>query len=165
MPASSAARVTFPAVAERSASRNRDSNRRSTSSFNDLKSQSASPSGRSTSEGWRGRTAPPTGACRLASEGNGDPSRADGRPTRETESLAKECELIVHEAFSLDREVENHGNIMNCLEFAGRAGGKHLALVHLERTCRETAKKTVAGLDGTGGLHVFLPEPGDMFVL
>lgn len=89
----------------------------------------------------------------------------DGRPTRETESLAKECELIVHEAFSLDGEVENHGNIMNCLEFAGRAGGKHLALVHLERTCRETAKKTVAGLDGTGGLHVFLPEPGNMFVL
>ena len=89
----------------------------------------------------------------------------DGRPTRETQTLARGCDLIVHEAFWLDKEVENHGNIISCLEFVGKAGVKHLALVHLQRTCRETAKKTVAELVCDSPPYVFLPEPGDLFCL
>ncbi|MCK9295096.1 MAG: MBL fold metallo-hydrolase [Desulfobulbaceae bacterium] len=89
----------------------------------------------------------------------------DGRPTRETESLARGCDLIVHEAFRLDEEVENHGSVRGCLEFAGRAGGKHLALVHLQRDSRESARERIADLARDSGLHVFLPEPGDIFSL
>lgn len=88
----------------------------------------------------------------------------DGRPTRETEALARGCDLIVHEAFRLDEDVENHGSVRGCLEFANRAGVKHLALVHVQRNCRETAEKTVAGL-ARDGLHVFLPGPGELFSL
>jgi len=89
----------------------------------------------------------------------------DGRPTGETQTLAQGCDLIVHEAFTLDEEVENHGNIKSCLEFAGRAGVKHLALVHLQRTSRQEAQQAVAGLVGDNGFQVFLPEPGDLFCL
>jgi ribonuclease BN (tRNA processing enzyme) len=88
----------------------------------------------------------------------------DGRPTRETAALARGCDLIVHEAFRLGEEVDNHGSVRGCLEFAGRAGVRHLALVHVQRTCRETAQQTVAGLV-RDGLHVFLPEPGELFCL
>jgi len=89
----------------------------------------------------------------------------DGRPTGETRTLARGCDLIVHEAFRLDEEVENHCSVRGCLEFAGRAGVKHLALVHLQRSCRERARDMIAGLTPERGLHVFLPEPGDIFCL
>ncbi len=86
-------------------------------------------------------------------------------PPGRLRALARGCELIVHEAFRLDEEVENHGSVRGCLEFAGRAGGKHLALVHVQRDSRESARERIADLARDSGLHVFLPEPGDIFPL
>lgn len=89
----------------------------------------------------------------------------DGRPTQGTEILAQGCDLVVHEAFWLHKEVQNHGNVLSCLEFARKAGVKNLALVHLERSCRKQEKEQVMRFLQGHPFHVFLPEPGEIFSL
>jgi ribonuclease BN (tRNA processing enzyme) len=90
----------------------------------------------------------------------------DGRPTPETLALAAGCDLLVHEAFRLSGDTPGHGNVLACIDFAKKSGVKNLALLHINRNERadrleeiqEVIRKTV-------DLHIFLPEPGDCFVL
>jgi len=89
----------------------------------------------------------------------------DGRPTAESQALAKGCDLLVHESFWLDKEVRNHGNVMSSIAFARKAGAPHLAFVHLERNFRKEAKKALRHIIEGESCHVFLPEAGDLFTL
>ncbi|MFH1217407.1 MAG: MBL fold metallo-hydrolase [Pseudomonadota bacterium] len=89
----------------------------------------------------------------------------DGRPTSEVEQLATGCDLVIQEAFWLDKETESHGNIVSSIRFAQKTGAKHLALVHLERNCRRNERKIIMDLIASSPFHVFLPEPGDMISL
>jgi ribonuclease BN (tRNA processing enzyme) len=88
----------------------------------------------------------------------------DGSPTDQTLVLAERCDLIVHEAYGLEKEQLGHGTMNLCIEFARKAQAKALALVHMNRDVRranaEAIKKTLAGLEG---LKALLPEPGDHF--
>ncbi|MBU0484307.1 MAG: MBL fold metallo-hydrolase [Proteobacteria bacterium] len=90
----------------------------------------------------------------------------DGRPTVNTTNLAKGCDLVVHEAYSLCGEVAGHGTIDGCLEFARLAGVKNLALVHLKGTDRLSRlpeiKELIARADD---LNVLMPEAGAEFDL
>ncbi|MCB2181855.1 MAG: MBL fold metallo-hydrolase [Desulfobulbaceae bacterium] len=89
----------------------------------------------------------------------------DGRPTPETQILADGCDLMVHEAFRLDKEVRNHGNILSSLDFARKARVKKLALVHLERNCRKNNKKAILDAIQKSGLHVILPKTSETISL
>ncbi len=86
----------------------------------------------------------------------------DGPPTDATLDLARGCGLAIHEAFSLDREIGSHGNILGCIDFARRAGARALALVHIERhERRQRRREILEAIEGVRDLRVFMPEPGD----
>lgn len=86
----------------------------------------------------------------------------DGQSTPDTVSLARGCDLVVHEAFRLDQPVHGHGTIRQCIDFAREARVSTLALVHLQRDERRERYQDVLNLiEGVEDLHVILPEPGD----
>lgn len=89
----------------------------------------------------------------------------DGRFTRETLSLAKGCDLAVHEAFWLKKEVVNHGNIVSCLEFADKAAVKHLAVVHVQRNCRRDERNEILQLMRSSPVSACMPESGEIITL
>lgn len=88
----------------------------------------------------------------------------DGSPTDQTRVLAERCDLLVHEAYSLEKEQLGHGTVAFCIEFARKTEAKALALVHMNRDVRrasaERIKKKLAGLEW---LKASLPEPGEYF--
>lgn len=89
----------------------------------------------------------------------------DGKPTSATISLARGCDLAVHESFLLAEEVANHGSISSCLDFARKAAVKKLALVHLERKVRRLGKENILSKIKNENFQVFLPEPGELICL
>jgi len=66
----------------------------------------------------------------------------DGRPTPESARLTADCDLAVHEAFTLEDSVSNHGSVQSCLALARTQRIKRLALVHLERHTRRREELT-----------------------
>ena len=87
----------------------------------------------------------------------------DGRPTKATLELARECDLIVHEAFRMSGKTSGHGTIAGSIEFAQNAGARNLALVHVERHDREERRHEIREmLLNIKGLNAFLPVAGDV---
>lgn len=90
----------------------------------------------------------------------------DGRPTSASLDLARGCDLIVQEAFLFQGDVPGHGNIGGCLDFARKAGVNNLALVHMQRQNRSDFFREIqVMLEQAEVRNVFLPEPGDSFLL
>lgn len=92
----------------------------------------------------------------------------DGRPTAETEKLAYRCDFAVHEAFVIDgaNSVPGHGTVHGCLRWAGAAGVKRLALVHIQRDVRRTQWQAIRRIvESCGDLEVMVPESGEILDL
>ncbi len=105
-------------------------------------------------------------AVRLESLGKAIFYSGDGRPTPATLELARGCDLIVHEAFLLSGDTPGHGNIAGCLDFARQAAAPNLALVHMQRQERpDSFREIFEMLQQDEMIHVFLPEPGESFLL
>lgn len=88
----------------------------------------------------------------------------DGRPTRDVEHLARDCDIAVHEAFRLNEEVKNHGSIRSCLKLVETANIKRLALVHLDRKIR---REDLSAIEETIRAYpvVLLPEAGSLITI
>ncbi len=86
----------------------------------------------------------------------------DGKPTYECIQLAKGTDLIIHECFMIDQEVEGHGNVKLSVDFASSSGVNKLAIVHMQRDER---KKFKIDLIETKGVDVLIPLPGEKIVL
>lgn len=86
----------------------------------------------------------------------------DGSPTEATHALARECDLIVHEAFGLREKQPAHGTVDSCIDLARRSKAKALALVHMNRKVRRKGlvevQEKLAALNAIRG---FLPNPGE----
>jgi ribonuclease BN (tRNA processing enzyme) len=90
----------------------------------------------------------------------------DGRPTPLTQSLAKGCDIIIHEAYGIEDSVPGHGSIMNSLEFARRAGAKILALVHIQRDIRLQFLDEVSRFQQDySDFQVIVPESGSTITI
>ena len=86
----------------------------------------------------------------------------DGLFSPATLSLARACDLVVHEAFRLDPLTPGHGTVRQCIDFARDAGAAMLALVHVQRDERAGRYRDIVEmLQEIKDLHVVLPEPGD----
>lgn len=87
----------------------------------------------------------------------------DGRPTPASSALARGTDAIVHEAFHwAGAETEGHGTVQGSLEFARQAGGRILALVHMERNDRKQYGGQINQIAANAApLRVVLPEFGD----
>ena len=101
-------------------------------------------------------------AVRIESEDKSVFYSGDGGWTEDTLILARGCDLLIHEAFSLDENIPGHGNIMNCIDFARAARAGALALVHIRRHDRHGRRDEILRvLENVKDLKVFMPEPGE----
>ena len=83
----------------------------------------------------------------------------DGRPTPSTQSLARGCDIIIHEAYGFQDTTPGHGSITTCLEFCRKAGVKQLALLHMQRDFRQQAGTALKNLKKEyAEINILLPE-------
>ena len=86
----------------------------------------------------------------------------DGRPTPETQALARGVDLVIHESFAMELDTPGHGTVPGSMDFARAAGARRLALVHLRRDVRAGRMDEIRGLmNQAADLEVLLPLPGD----
>jgi ribonuclease BN (tRNA processing enzyme) len=88
----------------------------------------------------------------------------DGRPTETVAELAAGVDCIIHEAFRMENEIQNHGSIRSSIALWEATGAKRLALVHLERTFRKTQSGDIAKLLERHP-DLMLPEEGMQLTL
>lgn len=85
----------------------------------------------------------------------------DGRPTRQSLSLAQGADLVVHESFSMEMDTPGHGTVPGSIGFTRDAGCSRLALVHLRRDVRhERTSEILTLIQNSPEVQVMLPEPG-----
>jgi ribonuclease BN (tRNA processing enzyme) len=83
----------------------------------------------------------------------------DGRPTPSTQSLARGCDIIIHEAYRFQDTTPGHGSIASCLEFCRKAEVKHLVLLHMQRDIRQQAGTALKNLEKEyAEINILLPE-------
>ena len=121
--------------------------------------------------GFSWRTAPmdhsqPCLAVKVTSGGKSLLYSGDGHPTEAAADLARGCDLVVHEAYSVSGRIPGHGSVAGCLALARQAGCAKLALVHVNRLERERAAVESRKLCLPGEvLEVFFPEAGEALIL
>ncbi|WP_319582353.1 ribonuclease Z [uncultured Pseudodesulfovibrio sp.] len=102
-------------------------------------------------------------AIRLDAGGKSLYYSGDGKPTDATVDLAEDCDLVVHEAFTLDEITTGHGDVGTSLDMARKSGAKACALVHMKRTIRHTMMDMIRmAVDTRPEVNAFVPEPGDV---
>jgi len=114
---------------------------------------------------WKGvtfRIAPtshyiPNYAVRVEVDGKVIAYSGDGNITPETEELFQGADLLVHEAYRREDEIEGHGNMKGVKELAKKLQLKQVDLVHLNRNTRKERKENEAYIQGWASI----PEPGD----
>jgi len=117
--------------------------------------------------GFKGAVAPsihsiPCLALRLESESGSVFYSGDGRPSEDSRRLAKGCDLIIQETFTIDEPLPGHAAITEAIAFAKKADARYLALIHLNRKIRcEKTDQVKALLGRSDGLATVLPESGD----
>ena len=117
--------------------------------------------------GFKGSVAPslhskPCLALRLDDDNGSFFYSGDGRPSEDSRKLARGCDLIIQEAFTVDETLHGHATITEAIALAKEAGARYLALVHLNRDVRRERKSEIRGLmDRTHPLTVLLPESGE----
>ena len=87
----------------------------------------------------------------------------DGQFTPECEKLYKNCDLVIHEAFTLDRVVEGHGQIKELTQMAKKQNINCLALTHIKRIERRNNLKEIEDFLFTQDVQTIIPEPFDEF--
>ncbi len=88
----------------------------------------------------------------------------DGRPTEASRRCMRNCDLVIHEAFRMQADVENHGSISGCLELLEAENIARLALVHLERRTRLRQKRAL-GVLLEHHPRLLLPQDDDRITL
>jgi ribonuclease BN (tRNA processing enzyme) len=101
-------------------------------------------------------------ALRLANSNRSLFYSGDGRPTHETLALAKDCDIIIHEAYRFQEETPGHGSIKGCIEFAKKADAARLALLHIQHSDRQQFMVEMQNMAGdVPGIKILLPESGE----
>ena len=104
----------------------------------------------------------PCQALRLANSNRSLFYSGDGRPTPATLALAKDCDIIIHEAYRFQEETPGHGSITECIEFAEKAGAARLALLHIQHTDRQLFMVKIRNIVmDIPGFKILLPESGE----
>lgn len=105
-------------------------------------------------------------AVRIDDNGRSVFYSGDGRPTAKTLDLAQGCDLVIHEAFTMDDPPAGHGSVQGCIDFAKEAHAPRLALVHIQREVRPMLQQKIVQLcERNPGLEIMLPAPGNVLDL
>jgi len=100
---------------------------------------------------------------RVIAEDTGIYYSGDGRPTEANEALMQDCDLVIHEAFTLQDNVPGHTSITTCRAMVRRLGIARCALVHIEYRTRIRTQQIREMIADTPAL--FVPEDDDRLSL
>jgi ribonuclease BN (tRNA processing enzyme) len=89
----------------------------------------------------------------------------DGKFTEESSELMKRCDLVIHEAFSVEPSDPNHSSIKECMLVAKKLDIQRLALVHLNQETRQTLNTCSAPLQKPESTEIIIPQDGDTLLL
>lgn len=103
----------------------------------------------------------PNKALRVEAEGKVFCYSGDGMFTPQSKELFRDCDLLVHETFTITEKVENHGNIKDVADMAREVGVKNLAVVHLRNDVRKDLKSVKEFLNEKDE-ETLLPVEGDV---
>lgn len=85
----------------------------------------------------------------------------DGNFTESSERLYRNADLLIHEVFTNDRDVEGHGKLTTILEMCSRAKVKKLGITHVNRKGYEKTIHDMMRACDEAKLEFFIPEPMD----
>jgi len=89
----------------------------------------------------------------------------DGKASPEARRLMHRCDLVIHEAFSLNDSLHGHGSITDCIHLAAELKIPEMALVHLSFETRRNSEAISALLKNGGASTIFVPEENDRISL
>ncbi|MEZ4219381.1 MAG: MBL fold metallo-hydrolase [Polyangiaceae bacterium] len=102
-------------------------------------------------------------SLRVDEGGRGFAYSGDGRPTPATRELFAGVDLLVHECYALDLDIEGHANFSTLVALGQSARVKRLALLHLGTPEKEAIR--AAARDEQSELTLLVPAPGDVMTL
>ncbi|MDO8642662.1 MAG: ribonuclease Z [Candidatus Woesearchaeota archaeon] len=87
----------------------------------------------------------------------------DGQYTEQSELLYQHADLVIHESFTWDADVEGHGKMKELLVMAKRAKIKKIAFTHIRRDVRKQLAMIKNSIkENQPSVPVLFPEVGDM---
>jgi len=89
----------------------------------------------------------------------------DGKAMNESAELMQNCDLVIHEAFSLKSNTPYHSSIDECLQVIKGLSISMLALVHLNQETREILNESSAISGKQENTTVFFPKDDDELIL
>ena len=102
---------------------------------------------------------------RLDFEGKSLFYTGDGNVPDAAQKIVRGSDLGIFETFTLDTKRHGHSNVVQAGSFAGSAGIKLVAAVHMHRHERKINAHLVKDKLDETGVKGFLPEPGDVVEL
>ncbi len=89
----------------------------------------------------------------------------DGKPTNAAEQLMKDCDLVIHEAYTLTDTLPTHCSVEECIELAVRLQLKRLTLIHLSAEALRDHYRITALVNKSGLNRIFLAKEGESIQL
>jgi ribonuclease BN (tRNA processing enzyme) len=83
----------------------------------------------------------------------------DGSLSKDDDKLYWNADLVIHECFTLDRDVPEKSNLRELIGVARRRGVTCLALTHISRAARKEAIRTSGEAAAGAGVRIIVPEP------
>jgi ribonuclease Z len=103
----------------------------------------------------------PNYAVKLKSKGVNIGFSGDSALSEDSKKLFQDCEVLVHEAFGLERAMAGHTTARDVIHFANTLPNlKTLALVHIQREEREKKLTDFLALGKEVAYEVYVPSPG-----
>lgn len=82
----------------------------------------------------------------------------DGRATEQSRALMRGCNLVIHEAYSLEPGDPNHFSVAECYELKESLKIDKLAIVHLDSKTRQAVSTNNEGMAEIKAANLFIPE-------
>lgn len=89
----------------------------------------------------------------------------DGKATQDARKLMSDCDLVIHEAFSLNNSLEYHGSIEECVKLASTLDLNQLALIHMATETRLAQQEIETLIGNNSSQQVFIAQDGATIVL
>ncbi len=89
----------------------------------------------------------------------------DGKATPESIRLMNNCDLIIHEAFSLTDMLPGHGSVEECIALATTIHYKKFALVHLAQETRVSLRSAEMLLEKAPIKNISIAKDGESIIL
>jgi len=106
-------------------------------------------------------------AVKVEGQGKSICYSGDGMFSEEAKELYRGCDLLIHEAYLLNKKKEGHACIKDLIRMAEQNNIKCLALTHINRFLRKKGFKVPQGLPAgrQGKTKIIIPKPFDKYNL